>query len=108
MLVELLQFCGRTCPATTALLSASWTWTRSTTFLDDCLLTVGTDTVCCPDALSSHYRSHQDLPSDDGAAERELDMDALNNATLWKLKAYVDGVLTATTGGATRCCRCIF
>jgi hypothetical protein len=39
----------------------------------------------------------QDLPSDDGV-ERELDMDALNNATLWKLKAYVDGVLTATTG----------
>ncbi|WIA23105.1 hypothetical protein OEZ85_001443 [Tetradesmus obliquus] len=40
----------------------------------------------------------EDLPSDDGGNERELDMDALNNATLWKLKAYVDGVLTATTG----------
>ncbi|KAF6252831.1 hypothetical protein COO60DRAFT_494155 [Scenedesmus sp. NREL 46B-D3] len=39
----------------------------------------------------------EDLPSDDGA-ERELDMDNLNNASLWKLKAYVDGVLTATTG----------
>jgi hypothetical protein len=28
----------------------------------------------------------------------ELDVDRLQNSTLWKLKAYVDGVLTATTG----------
>jgi hypothetical protein len=52
--------------------------------------------LCLPAA------TQQDLQVDDGAAERELDMDALNNATLWKLKAYVDGVLTATTGGAAQ------
>lgn len=27
-----------------------------------------------------------------------MDIDALQNSTLWKLKAYVDGVLTATSG----------
>lgn len=35
-------------------------------------------------------------PDDEG--EVEVDIDALHNNTLWKLKAYVDGVLTATSG----------
>jgi hypothetical protein len=59
--------------------------------------------ACCCLLLPAVHCKQQDLPSDDTGMERELDMDALNNATLWKLKAYVDGVLTATTGRCNMC-----
>jgi hypothetical protein len=73
-------------------------------YLADLLLPTETILICCIPGLTLVlvYTCHlpqQDLPSEE-AAERELDMDSLNNATLWKLKAYVDGVLTATTGAA--------